>query len=108
MAKQLRVDQVGATLRIRITENGAPVDISNATVHTIRLKKPSGEVIERTVSFVTNGQDGNVEYVTADGDIDESGPWQGQVHIEVGSAQAWSTDFFSFNVAENLEVSEVS
>lgn len=104
MAKQFRVGQVGASILIHVREDSAVVDISGATVKTLRLRKPSGVVIERATTFVTDGRDGDVIYVSVAADFDEVGPWVGQVRMEFGSTQKWASDLFSFAVAENLEL----
>lgn len=98
---QLRVGDVGTTIRLTIKEAGSPLDISTATVKTFKLRKPSGVVVALPASFTGTGSDGKLEYVTATADIDASGPWMGQAYIEMGALKFHTTPF-SFQVGENL------
>ena len=99
---QFRLGDVGSLIRVTVTEKGSnkPLDVALA-MHTFIFKKPSGEVIERVPTMTTNGADGLLEYTTADGDLDEAGPWQGQVFLVYATGQ-WHSDPFSFPVAGNL------
>lgn len=101
MAGQLRKNDEGSVLRISVKENGAPFNAGSATTKTLKLAKPSGTVVERTPVFETTGVDGVLLYTTIAGDLDESGPWTGQLHLEFVGGK-WHTDQFNFVVGENL------
>jgi hypothetical protein len=98
----MRVGDVGNVIRARIIDSGVPFDLSSASVLQLKFLKPSGVVIVRTAT-VTNspGTDGRMHYETVAGDLDESGPWQGQAYVESGT-QKFHTTVFSFPVASNL------
>jgi hypothetical protein len=102
MAGQLRKDDVGSIIRVRVQENNKPLDASNASVKTMKLQRPSGSVIEGDATFETDGRDGVIVYQTVDGDLSESGPWGGQVYLEFGAAGQWHTEPFNFVVGDNL------
>jgi hypothetical protein len=101
MANQLRQGAVGAVIRVRLFENGAALPASTATVKTLKFQKPSGTVISRPAVFETDGSDGRFLYTTVDGDLDESGPWVGQMFLELASGK-FPSEEFSFNIAGNL------
>jgi hypothetical protein len=101
MAGQLRQWDIGSIIRVKVIENGAVFNASGATDYTLKLKRPSGYVLEVPAKFETNGADGVFTYETVEGDLSETGPWSGQVFMkfETGS---WHTDLFNFTVGENL------
>jgi hypothetical protein len=104
MAGQIHKGDIGTVLRIQVTENGVPFNASAATVTDLKLKKPSGRAsLPRHADFETNGTDGVFRYVTQAGDLDESGPWQGQLYLEAPNG-AWHTEMFSFQVGDTITV----
>jgi hypothetical protein len=103
MAGQLRKDDIGSIIRVRVREEGLPFNAAAATTKTLKLKKPSGRVVARPAEFETNGTDGVFTYTTVEDDLDESGPWSGQIFMEFPTGQ-WHTDAFNFHVGENLEL----
>jgi hypothetical protein len=101
MAGQLRKDDVGSIIRVRVIENNKPLDASTATVKTMKLQRPSGSVIEAAATFETDGKDGIIVYQTVEGDLTESGPWTGQVFLQ-STGGHWHTEPFNFVVGDNL------
>ena len=101
MAGQMRMYDIGSVIRVTVKENGKPFNASGAT-STFRLRKPSGVMEERPGSFQTNGADGIVQYTTVADDLDEAGPWTGQVFLDFAVDAQWSTEPFNFTVGENL------
>lgn len=102
MAGQIHKGDVGTILRVQVTEKGKPFDASAATVHDVTFKKPSGTITEPApADFESNGVDGWFRYVTKQGDLDEAGPWQGELYLEAPNG-AWTTELFSFPVADTL------
>ena len=97
-----------ATGRCRVShsrgreENGQPFDCSTATVKTLKFQKPDGVIIARDATFATDGKDGVVTYKTADGDLDQAGPWVGQASVELPDGR-WSTESFNFVVGDTLD-----
>ena len=101
MAGQLRKLDEGSVLRLSVKENGLPFNAAAATVKTLKLAKPSGAVVDRVAVFETTGADGVLLYTTIAGDLDESGPWTGQLYLEFPAGK-WHTDPFNFVVGENI------
>ncbi len=100
-AQKIQVEDTGTSFRILVQEDNADVDISGATSMTIFLKKPSGTTLTRSGSFVTDGTDSLMHYISVSGDIDEIGTWklQGRVVLPQGT---FKTEFKSFKVNRNI------
>ena len=79
-----------------------PLDVSSATVMDIFLLDPNGvKSSALTGSFVTDGTDGLVEYITTQLTLNLAGPWQGQLQITLASGRK-NTSKISFSVSEPL------
>lgn len=78
-------NQIDYKILITVTEDNAIVDLSSATVKKVKIWKPSGELIEGTASYETDGTDGKIYYATVDGDLDELGWYTFRAYLEVGS-----------------------
>ncbi len=78
-------------------QDEAVIDISAATVKTIRFTDPSGVSVDKTAAFVTDGTDGMIHYISDAAFIDEAGIWfyQGYIELPLGK---WYTDIHSFEV----------
>lgn len=90
------------TFFANITENCAAVDISGATAKTILFQKPSGVMLEKAALFVTDGTDGQIQYSTVEGDLDEVGIWKIQAVVELGSGSLYHSNMKSFKVMHNI------
>ena len=73
-------NDIGVTVRLTIVDDadGSAVDISSATTKQIVFESPSGTSTTQTASFTTDGTNGQIEYVTTDGDVNEEGEWRVQ------------------------------
>lgn len=71
----------GSIGKLQLIQDNAPVDISTYTNIEFIFQKQSGDIIIKTGSFDTDGNDGIVKYAFADGDLDEFGKWYVQVRI---------------------------
>jgi hypothetical protein len=99
---QICVGDKNVDFVITITEDCVAIDISGATSKLIYFTKPSGEVLTKTSSFVTDGTDGLIHYQTIDGDLDESGVWKIQARIELPGGGSHGTPIKTFKVYCNL------
>lgn len=98
-------DDVGTEFRVTITDDEVPeiaLDLSTATLLEFCFGKPDGTVITRTPAFVTDGTDGQLTYTTQSGDLDQSGPWQLQVHYVLAGGADRRADVLRFSVKENV------
>lgn len=101
MAGQFRIRDIGSVIRVSVKENGAPFNASTATTKTLKLRRPDGTVTTKTMTFETSGVDGVLVYTTLLNDLDQAGPWTGQVYLELPTGK-WHTEPFNFSVGDNL------
>ena len=85
----------------------SPIDLTTATSLTIRFTKPDGTNLDVAGSIYTGGTngdatDGIVEYITQDGDIDQTGKWKGQVTVTTPVGKYYSTIVKGITVKDNL------
>lgn len=100
--EEVQLDAIGVAIEKTITnQDGAVVDVSSATTKNIVLKKPSGSLLTKAASLVTDGTDGKIQYVTISGDLDETGRWEVQADIDVSSYDGRDT-ISAFRVRKNL------
>jgi len=85
--EEIHVGDIGTKLVLEIIESGVAADISAATNMRMRFQKPSGDTLDKAATFVTDGTDGQIQYVTVSGDLDETGWWTRQAFLTLGS---WS------------------
>ena len=102
MSCEIRQNDIGTEIQVCLEDCGGNVlDISAATTKQIIFKKPSGSLLTKTASFLTNGSDGKLSYISQDGDFDEIGTWKIQASIKIDS-KIWKSSFKSFKVHRNL------
>lgn len=101
MPAELHYGDIGTVIRITVNEDNVAKDVSGATAKAFKFRKPSGATVNKNASFETDGTDGVLRYVTADGDLDEAGLWRVQVLLEIGTG-SWSSDIAEFRVDPNL------
>ena len=104
--EDLHLGDIGTIIRVTVQDKDSTctsqaLDVSSATTRHFILKKPSGDKLTVTASFTTDGTDGQIEYATVDGDLDEVGEWKLQVYL-VMPGGSWSSEVGSFRVNTNL------
>ena len=98
----MQVGDIGTIITLTIQNtSGSIVNVSSATTKQIRLRKPSGEVLNKTASFTSDGSDGKIQYTTISGDLDESGRWEMQA-VVVLALGTWASKTIRFTVDELL------
>lgn len=91
----------GATITLTVQEDGVGCNIAGFTILQVLLWAPDGNVIIKTATFATNGADGVLKVLTADGDLDQVGGWLLQVKLsKVG--QVLHSNAVAFVVGESL------
>jgi hypothetical protein len=88
----LCVGDYGQTIRVNVTLDGAPLDLTNATIG-LTLIRPKGGTAEKTMV----GHAGYATWVIDEGTIDQTGGWKGKMAILVGGAQYHTA--FTFAIA---------
>jgi len=104
---EIHVGDVGTRIRATFKDTDASgaeviVDVSTATTLELVFRKPiSGDAIVKTATKVTDGTDGEVQYIAEQGFFDEAGTWLYQGFADVGD---WSghSERDSFPVLANL------
>ena len=106
--EQAHVNDIGTIFRVTVydtTSTGGTTvaDISTASEASMKFtfKRPDGTTFDRTPVFTTDGSDGNIQYLSVDGDLNEPGRWHLQAYVPT-SAGSWRTSAGSFRVHENL------
>jgi hypothetical protein len=99
-ANEIHVGDVGTVITTTVKDGTTVVNVSAATV-TFCFKKPTGVVVEKAATFVTDGSDGQVQYTTESGFLDTAGTWQMQLRI-VDGTDTWKTDIIHFKVYKNV------
>lgn len=101
MASEIHVGDIGTIFESTVlNQDGNAVNLSGATAQFM-FEKPDSSMLVVNCSFVTDGSDGKIKYVTVDGDLDQNGTWQYQVYYEVESEVKYST-INKFKVKPNL------
>lgn len=98
-----QLNDVGSPIGVTIYRADGTVEslLGSATTKQIIIKKPSGELLTKTAILVTDGSDGKMKYVTASGDLDETGMYNYHGYVVIGSWQGRTT-VKSFEVCTNL------
>ena len=103
--QQVHLNDIGTIFRATINDcvsgQQQVLDVSGATTLQLIFKAPSGNTKTKTAVFTTDGTNGQVEYTTVSGDIDETGVWKIQAYIVLPSG-SWRSDIGKFTVHENL------
>ena len=84
-----------------VDQNGDAVDLSAATALQFWLLAPDGTPRPVPASFVSNGLDGLIEYVTTAQDLNEAGLWSIQAQVTFGTS-VLLTGWGSFVAAGNI------
>ena len=104
--EQAHVNDIGTVFRVTVydtTSTGGTTvaDISTATTKQFTFKRPDGTTFDRTAVFTAAGSDGNIQYLSVDGDLNVAGTWHLQAYV-VTPAGNWNTSVGHFKVYENL------
>jgi hypothetical protein len=101
---QSRKDDFGATVTVTVSDaNDDAIDISSATVRQFIIKKPDGTLLTKTAGFVTDGQDGKLQYTFISGDLDTQGPYHLQARVTDSSAFNYRTEIAKIEIGQILE-----
>jgi len=90
-------------------QNSVAVDISLATVKTVRIQKPNNIIVSKTADFVSGGTTGKIQIVTAATDLDyvsstEDVMYKAQAFVTLSGIE-YPSDIYEFHVYPNLPTS---
>lgn len=97
----MHVGDYGTNFELTVTDNGSPVDISNATAIILYFVRGTNPPLMVEGAFSTDGTDGKIRYVIKEGDIHVPGLWQVQAHV-ITPAGGWWSGVGRFEVESNL------
>ena len=100
-ANEIHKGDIGTQFTVTVQDGTTVVDISTASTKQLIFKKPGGTILTKSTSFVTDGTDGKMQYVSVDGDLSDDGVWKMQGKVIIGG-NSFSTDITSFKVYRNL------
>jgi hypothetical protein len=111
MADVIQKDTIGALYIVTafdIDDLATPLDISDAgptplTTKVVRFGKPSGVTVNKTLSFVTDGTDGQMVYEFIAADLDEIGKWEHQIFLTFDDGSYYPGSVGIFEVLDNIE-----
>lgn len=100
---EIHVDNIGTIFRAEIrNQDNVIVDLSAATTLEMRFRKPDrATVLIKTAVVVTDGSDGQIQYITIAGDLDVAGPWIRQARVVIPAGEFW-TEKITFDVKDNI------
>jgi hypothetical protein len=92
---------VGFTLTL-LGSDSAARDISSATTKQMWFQDPNGTNYTKTASFVTDGTDGQIRYISESGFLTPPGKWRLQAYIILPSG-SFPSAIQPFKVKANLQ-----
>ena len=104
MACEIHLNDIGTAFQLTIYDCQVPpviIDISSASVKEVKFRRPNYTSFTKTGTFVTDGTDGQVEYITLDLDLDAEGTWEIQAKVTLPTG-TWSSDIQTFEVKGNI------
>lgn len=101
MASEIHVDDIGTKFLVTIKDDGAIVDVSNASSILMKFRKPDDVVLTQNGLLESDGTDGMVYYNTQSGDLDQAGTYKLQVTVYLPTG-TYYTDVYTFKVHCNL------
>lgn len=104
MAADIREGDIGTIFRGTLRDQDAAiVDLTGATTQEFIFQKSDLSYVTKTTSFLTDGSDGIIQYITLVDDLDLFGAWKIQGHVVLPAGE-WKTDILDFTVERNLEL----
>lgn len=102
MNAEPHVDDVGTSIRVTLIDQDKKImDLSSATLLQIIAASPDKRRLVWNASFVTDGKDGQIEYVIQAGDLNVNGTWRLQAKVQFPSG-SWSSTIGAISIIGNL------
>jgi hypothetical protein len=100
-AGEIHVGDVGVAIRVQLyDETNKVVDVSGVTVQMV-LRPPVGTNLLVNATYVNDGKDGLIQYITQVGDLNKAGNWKLQSIINFATGPVHS-DVTTFKVYPNI------
>lgn len=91
----------GTELRFQVKDNGLPKPVQMATAKKLIMERPDGTSIVKDLSFITDGEDGLLKYVTLSTDFNQEGHWRFQLKLTFANG-LWRSNVIRQYVFANL------
>jgi hypothetical protein len=102
MHAQIHVGDTGTGFQgVAKKGNGDIIDISDATLITMKITKPDDTELIVNANFGTDGTDGIFRYETEASDLDIPGHYKLQAFLQTPDG-AWRSNIISFTVYPNI------
>jgi hypothetical protein len=98
---EIHMGDVGVAIEFDVVDDGVAVDVSTATVKRVRARKPDGTAAAFDVSFLNDGENGKLVYISKANDLDQDGVWRFQIYVEMPSG-SFHSSIVNRRVYENL------
>lgn len=100
---EIHVADIGTTLEFLIKDQDKKVkDISTATTKEVIFRSSNLTTVSTvTATFVTDGTDGLIKYITLIGTFNRPGKWKAQGRV-VTPAGDWKSDIIEIEIFPNL------
>jgi hypothetical protein len=99
-----RVGDIGTLYQFTVQEDDVAVDLSALDMDTskLRIGKPDGTVLNKTIVFDDDGTDGIVNYTIVSGDFDEAGEYTFELYLYWDAANVFRTSQYRERVLPSL------
>jgi hypothetical protein len=77
----LRPGDIGVVFDVSVKQDGGILPVNDMTTREIVFTSPSGAVVVKSASLVSDGLDGRIKYTSVSGDFSERGNWGIQAHL---------------------------
>jgi hypothetical protein len=104
--EEAHINDIGTVFRVTVYDTTSTgdteiADISSATSLTFTFKRPDCTTFTKNALFTNNGTDGQIQYVTVNGDLNVAGTWSIQAYVVTPNG-SHKTNTGTFRVFENL------
>lgn len=100
---EIQENSVGVLFKVTLIDcGGSAIDISSVITKQFWFQDPNNATYTKTATFVTDGTDGQLEYVTGSGFLTPAGKWRFQAFVASVSGN-YPSEIQSFKVKGNLQ-----
>lgn len=100
--------QVGAenlAIKLQINDGYSPMDLSGSPSMTMIIQKPDSTLVTGSATLYSSASLGIIMYRTSASDLDQSGEYEVQAYIDLGSFKGYTTPV-QFKVWPNLPITD--
>lgn len=98
MANKIYVNEIGVTFRV-----STGIDLTSASITVLKVKKPSGALVEWATTVYGAATNGVLQHVTTSGDLSESGTYTLQAYVELTDGGKYYGESVTFRVYDTYQ-----